>query len=205
MASKGQAALMVGGGFVVFGALAAFGRRASASTFDYGGYSGLPNAKSHPDDIESLARVIASEAGGEPEAIQIAVAYASMNAASKLKTSLTALVKYPDGKYGPQTRGISVKDPKTGKTKWKQAYCASGKDPLPRHRTLAAKVYNRKVSDPTRGAVQYDSPQAQRKLLAMKKPGYKKTPEDVAAARRKAGKTLVLLPGVPEDRFRMWA
>lgn len=206
MANK--AGILIGGGIVGL-ALAGLTRKAMAADYRNVKEARLPPAKSHPEDNETLARVIASEAGGEPVNIQTAVAYATMNAARKKGTSVTALVKFPDGKYGSQNRYIVVqrKNPKTGKMEPKKvgAYCASGKPALPQHRSLAAKVIARTVPDVTRGAVQYDSPQAQRKLLAKKVKGYRLTPEEVAVKRRKAGRSLVLLPGVSEERFRMWA
>jgi spore germination cell wall hydrolase CwlJ-like protein len=194
MAIGGKGALVVGLGLGAGLLLAMTTKANAASTAIPKGKKGkgLRYAKetSNPEDAEALARVIASEAGGEPRDIQIAVAHATRNAARKLGTSVTSLVKTPGNTYGPQSRG---------------SYASTARAPNAAHRTLANQVLSNAVADNTQGAVQYDSPKAQRALLAKKAKGYTKTPEQVAADRRKAGKRLVLLPGIPEDRFRMWA
>jgi spore germination cell wall hydrolase CwlJ-like protein len=194
MAIAGKGAVVVGLGLGA-GLLLAMTTKASAAsvaipTGKKGKGLRYPKESSNPEDAEALARVIASEAGGEPQAIQTAVAFATRNAARKLGTSVTMLVKTPGNTYGPQSRG---------------SYASTARAPNAAHRALAKRILSGAVPDNSQGAVQYDSPKAQRALLAKKAKGYKDTPEQVAARRRKAGKRLVLLPGIPEDRFRMWA
>jgi hypothetical protein len=50
----------------------------------------------------------------------------------------------------------------------------------------------------------WDSPNAQRALLARGTLGYKKTPEEVAVARVKQGYEVVHLPSVSPDKVRFW-
>lgn len=166
-----------------------------------GAAAGAPSTSATDREVEALARVIASEAGGEPWAVQVAVAFGTINEArtrARHGTSIRGwafdgtvhnLVTYPDGQYGPQNRG---------------AYCSTARAASAANTSLAADVIAGRVPDLTQGAQQYDSPQAQRALLARGTPGYTKTPEEVADARIASGNALVLIPGVPEERFRMW-
>lgn len=147
---------------------------------------------STPEEVEALARAIASEAGGEPRIIQAAVGYAVLNESIKRDTSIWRLVRGSDDAWGPQGSGG-------------RGYVSSRLAPTASHLELARRVLSGDEPDPSNGATQFDSPRAQRALVARGAPGYYKTPEQVAASRLADGKTLVLLPGIPEERFRMWA
>lgn len=146
---------------------------------------------STPEEVEALGRAIASEAGGEPRVIQAAVGYAVLHESLKRSTSIWRLVRGTADAWGPQGSGG-------------RGYVSSRLAPSAAHLELARLVLSGDEPDPTGGATQFDSPRAQRALLARNTPGYTKTPEQVAAARIADGKEKVLLPGVPEERFRMW-
>lgn len=147
-----------------------------------------------PLPVYALARMIASEHPRDAELVQVAIAHITLNEARRRGTDVVALLlrstrSEAQGKFGAQHAG---------------KYAATGKDPTPEHIAVAHKVIAGLVPDPTKGAVQFDVPKAQRAALARGVPGYRKTPEDVAAARRREGKELVTLPGVPADNFRAW-
>jgi hypothetical protein len=207
MATRGQAVVMVGAGFGAMGLLSAF---ASVARADVNPSAGPPRGKNvgkgkevkDPRDGYSLARVIQSEEGSAREGVRRGVAWATRNEAFNRGVSITALVLYAkdpatNGKYGSQNEG---------------RYCSTANEPTKANRALAESVLAQpRSADPTGGAVQYDSPKAQRYLARKKIKGYVRadgspvTPEDVAAKRRAAGKRLVLIDGVPEEEFRMWA
>jgi hypothetical protein len=153
---------------------------------------GVADPKSStPEEVEALARAIASEAGGEPRIIQAAVGYAVLNESIRRGTSVWRLVRGTADAWGAQGSGG-------------RGFVSSRLAPTAAHIQLGRAVLSGDEPDPTGGATQFDSPRAQRALLARGTPGYTKTPEDVAAARIADGKVMVLLPGVPEERFRMW-
>jgi hypothetical protein len=140
-----------------------------------------------PLNVWTLATVIASEAGSGPEMAKAAIAHAVMNAARRKGISVFKLIA-PDGKFGGQ----------------QGRYAASGKPPTETDVKIAEAVYTGKIKDPTRGADQWDSPRAQRALVARKVSGYRKGPEQVAADRIKAGKAVVYVPGVDPEYLRLW-
>lgn len=144
-----------------------------------------------PRDVTALARVIASEAGGEPRIVQIAVGWAVRNEAGRRGVSVSRLVTGSSGEYGSQNDG--------GHT-----YVSSARLPTPEQQDLAAAILAGAIDDPTGGATNFDSPRAQRAALARGLSGYKRTPEEVATARRRNGMELVLLEAIPEERFRLW-
>lgn len=140
-----------------------------------------------PLSVWALATVIASEAGSGPALAKIAIAWAVRNEAQRRGVSVFKLIA-PDGKFGSQ----------------QGRYAASVHPPSAADVRIAEMVARNEVADPTNGAVQWDSPAAQRKLLARGEPGYTKTPEMVAAERQASGKTVVYLPGVDPDYLRLW-
>lgn len=143
-----------------------------------------------PRDVTALARVIASEADGEPEIIQVAVGWAVVNEARRRGRSVFDVVA-PGGDYGRQNDGG-------------HSYVSSARLPTPAEQDLAAGILGGSVEDPTAGATNFDSPRAQRAAIARGVGGYKKTPEEVARIRIANGMEMVLLPGIPEERFRLW-
>jgi hypothetical protein len=206
VASRGQTVLMLGAGLGAVGLITALSRDASASTDAT--FSKAPRGKQvnkevrDPRDGYSLARVIQSEEGSKPEGVRRGVAWATRNEAYRRGVSITTLVIYAkdptkNGKYGSQNEG---------------RYCSTASEPTTANRALAEAVLAQpRSADPTNGSVQYDSPKAQRYLAKKKVKGYVRAdgtpilPEDVARNRMKEGKRLVLIPGVPEEEFRMWS
>lgn len=140
-------------------------------------------------EVAALATVIDSEAAGEPLAVRQCVGYAVLNKAGRSRSRIVATIA-PKGKLGAQNAG--------------NTYVSSARPPTSGGIDVAEAVLAGTAPDYTRGATQFDSPKAQRAALARGTKGYTKTPEEVADGRRAEGKTLVLVPGVPEERFRMW-
>lgn len=145
---------------------------------------------STPQEVEALARVIASEAGGEPRVVQVAVGYATINLSNQRNLTIWQLARGSADEWGGQGTGGRRVSSRLG---------ASGAVT-----ELARRVLAGDEPDPTDGATQFDSPRAQRALLAKMPELYHATPEQVAANRRADGLTLQLVPGIPEERFRMW-
>jgi hypothetical protein len=83
-------------------------------------------------------------------------------------------------------------------------YASTVRPPTIPELKLAKRILAGTDLDLTRGAIQFDSPRAQRALLKAGKKGYRKTPEDVAAARQAAGMQMVTVPGVPAETTRFW-
>jgi hypothetical protein len=137
----------------------------------------------------ALATAIESEAGGEPDAVKAAVGWAIRNHAGGDVYKIFKVL-CPKGNFGAQNAGNS--------------YAATSRPPALASVQLAVKVINGTIADATGGAEYFDSPKAQRAALARDTKGYTKTPEQVAESRRKSGLELVLIPGIPEERFRMW-
>lgn len=144
-----------------------------------------PAASHEPSqrDVHSLARMIESEAGGTPEIAMRGVAHAAMNHAAgrSITDVLTHGTGGANGHYGPQEEG---------------RYASTAKEPSPASIKIAQEVLSGKSTDPTGGAVQWDSPQAYA------------DPERahvVAASRASEGKHIVTLPGVPASTFRFYA
>lgn len=145
--------------------------------------------------VYALGRVIASEAGSRPELEQIAVAWVVVNEADRRYgkkdgvPDVERLILAPDGAFGAQNVGKFVSSRLEGKDS---------------HRALAKQILSGAMPDPTGGATQFDSPRAQRALVARGTSGYTKTPEQVADARRSEGKALVIVPGIDPDQLRFW-
>lgn len=148
-----------------------------------------------PLEVYSLARVIQSEHGNDPQIVQIAVGHAVWNQARATKQTITKLLTncYRSrnvrpgchGFYGAQEQG---------------RYAATPQDPRPMQVGIAQGILSGAIKDPTGGARQFDCPRA-----FGKQPGTTVAmAEKVAAQRRAAGNTMVLLPGISEDRFRAW-
>lgn len=143
--------------------------------------------------VYALARMLASEHDGDGVPVKTAIAWACVNAARKAKVDvfvlLTRSTKMSPGSFGAQNTG---------------RYASTARDPRRIDCQIAADVLSWKVADPTGGATQFDSPRAQRALMARAAKGYTKSPEQVAEARRKGGSELVTIPGVDPDYLRFW-
>lgn len=145
-------------------------------------------------DQTALARMLASEVGGAFKGqagidARIAVGNAALNVARARGKSVYQILVPPGKTYGPQTDG---------------RYASTKADPSKLDNEIATGLLAGKYPDTTGGAVQWDAPRAQRAALARGVKGYKKTPEDVAAMRKKEGKKVVLVAGIPEDSLRLW-
>lgn len=141
-------------------------------------------------DVYALARCIASEAGGLPALAKTAVAWAVVNEARARKTTASRLLLGREGKFAAQNVG--------------GRYASTARPPTASDLQIAADVLSGRVLDPTNGARRWDSPRAQRALLARGTPGYTKGPEEVAANRRAEGFGPVYLSGTDREQLRFW-
>jgi len=135
-----------------------------------------------PLQIVALATMIASEAAAQSEKIQ--VGYAAINESKRLGIPLFVLLAKA-GSFGTQLLN---------------GYASTSRPPSKEDVLLAEKIFAGKVKDTSKGATHFDSPKAQRAAVARKAPGYRKSPEQVAAARKAAGMTLVY----NTDSLRLW-
>lgn len=137
-------------------------------------------------DIYALGRMMVSEAG--TKASRIAVGWAAVNHASARGESISTILLRGkgsgDGHFGGQNLG------KYASTKG-----------VPDDGTLsdAKGILAHTVTDPTKGARQWDAPAAQDKMVG-KVAGYIKTSAQVAAEREKTN-DLIMVPGIPNIRF----
>jgi len=143
-----------------------------------------------PLETFTLAALMASEAGGGPELARVAIAHAALTAAKRAGRSLHEQVTQPFGTYGGEL----------GK------YAASKNSPTEGDLELAEAVLAKKIGNPAPGANQWDSPRAQRALVARGEAGYgpENTPEAVEQRRRSANQVPVYLPGVDREYLRLW-
>lgn len=142
-------------------------------------------------DHDALSRMLASEvwtafSGADAVVVRTWTAYCAINEANRRGIALAKLLM-PDGKPGGQL----------GK------YASTVLNPRPIDLLIAWEVLHGD-SDPTGGATNFDCPMAQEAAVKRNAEGYTKTPEQVAAIRRKNGFEVVLVPGVPEYRWRLW-
>lgn len=140
-------------------------------------------------DAYALSRMIVSEAGNQPAAVQTGVAFATITRARARKTSVGRLLttaKFAgDGYFGKQNEG---------------RYAATSHDSTPASRTLAMQALRRTVADPTGGAEQWDSPRAYGDWT-----GSSSAKADaVEAARTADGMERVVLAGVDPTVIRFW-
>jgi hypothetical protein len=141
----------------------------------------------------ALATMLASESGGAPDSIRVALAWTAMNRVKRWKQSLLQVL-IPQGRFGIQ--GESDRQ------------FATSKPPTKRDLDVATKVVMGKAPDPTKGSIFFDHPSAQRAFVARKSEGYDKgdkSPEAIAAKRIASGHKMVTLPGVSPDYLRFWA
>lgn len=144
-----------------------------------------------PQEVQALARAMMSEASREPKVIQTAIGYAVINESLRRDQTIWRLVRGSGDEWGRQGTGG-------------RSYVSSAQVPTAEITTLAARVLAGDEADFSDGATNFDSPRAQRAALAKGVAGYTKTPEQVAENRIAGGMELVLIPGIAEERFRMW-
>jgi len=144
-----------------------------------------------PVSTFALATLMASEVG-RSDLGKVAVAHAAITMAGRKKTKLVELLapSRQGNRFGSQHG----------------RYASTSNPPTERDIELAESIAAGKIANPVPGADQWDSPQAQRKLVAAKHAGYGEgnTPEKVAANREAAGKVAVYLPGVDPEYLRLW-
>jgi len=135
-------------------------------------------------DAYALARMIASEAGGQKQIAQQAVGAVALNYAADHGQSISQLLLHSthagNGFFGKQAQG---------------RYAATSRDPSSVQIDLALSLIAGTAPDPTGGARQWDSPSS------YSNPADADTTEQRRLA---AGNEMVLLPGVPESTFRFW-
>lgn len=173
---KRAAAFAIAGGVLAVGGLAGVAI-----------YAGRRTVTAAPTELYALARAIASEQGSLNATAGLGIGFAVRNHARYLGRSILKTVA-PNGWESQQGGG----------------YVSTRIEPTSRHMGLAADVLAPGAMDVTGGAEFFDSPRAQRSLLAAKAKGYSKTPQQVAQARLAAGLELVTLPNVNPDHLRFW-
>jgi len=140
-----------------------------------------------------LATMLASEAENQPDQAKIAIGYAALTQASKLGVSLRTLLapKKLGSKLGGQLGG----------------YASTARPPTKHDVEIAEGTLSGKYKNPTPGAVQWDSPAAQDKLVAKRAPGYDPDMNADALARHREDvehKTPVYVADVSPRELRLW-
>ncbi len=179
-------------------ALGTFMRRRTATSVDGTvvpeDVQALADDAGYPVAVYALARVGASEAGGQKKVAKAAVMWVVMNEATRQRSNVVAVVLGSSGAFGPQGTG--------GRN-----FVSSSHDPQSIDFVTAAGVVDGTIDDPTGGAVNFDSPGAYRDKVdddGNVVQTAAERAEAFAANREKEGKTLVVLEGVPERTFRFW-
>lgn len=178
------AAAAIGAG--LFAALGTFVSRRTATTVDGSvvpaDIQGLADAAGYDVPVYALARVGASEAGGQKKVAKAGVMWVVMNEASRRGTDVLSVILGDASSFGAQGTGG-------------RHFVSSSHDPQTIDLATAQGVVDGSIDDPTGGAVNFDSPGA------YSDPSKADT---FAANRESEGKELVLLDGVPEKTFRFW-
>ena len=186
-----------GAGMVITGAigvgllagLATFISRRTATAVDGSvvpaDIQGLADAAGYPVAVYALARVGASEAGGQKKIAKAGVMWVVMNEANRRGIDVLSVILGDASSFGPQGTGG-------------RHFVSSSHDPQTIDLATAAGVADGSIDDPTGGALNFDSPGAY--------PDYPDSSkaDTFAANRESEGKELVLLDGVAEKTFRFW-
>jgi len=143
-----------------------------------------------PVSVVALATMLSSESGAGSQAVRTAIAWTARNRSLQSGKSMMQVLA-PDGTFGVQ--GQAGRE------------FSSARPPTKSDVQLAIKIQRGDIKDPVKGATHFDHPAAQRKYVAQQAEGYAgKTPEVVAANRKKQGLTMVTLPGVSAEYVRFW-
>lgn len=137
------------------------------------------------NDVEALARMLASENPHEADFVQVALAWSAVNMAGRRNRSVYLLLA-PDGRFGPQTG----------------RYASTVNEATDKFRSIAKGVLMGVYPDPTGGAIQFDNPSTQDWLYEHGKAS--KDAARVASDRVGEGRTLFVLPGISPDHLRFW-
>ena len=137
-----------------------------------------------------LATIIASEADASyTPYMRAAIGNAVVNHQNAGGHSLFEILKNPDGVFADQLGGN---------------YVATANPPTEEDLLIAEAVRDGRLPDTTGGAVEFDSPRAQRALVNQGIYSADNGPEAVAARRMKGGKVPFYLPNVSPDEIRFW-
>jgi hypothetical protein len=145
-------------------------------------------------NVYALARVSASEAGGCSRAAKTAVCWVVRNEATRRKVSTLDVVLGSASGFGKQGTGG-------------RGFVASSRDPGAVDYDVADQVDSGAVSDPTGGALHFDSPGAYKDQLDADGAIVRTADERIeafASARQAEGFDLMLVDGVPAKTFRFW-
>ena len=180
---------MVAGGLIGIGllsALATFISRRTVTTVDGSvvpaDIQGLADAAGYDVAVYALARVGASEAGGQKKIAKAGVMWVVMNEATRRGTDVLSVILGDASSFGAQGTGG-------------RHFVSSSHDPQTIDLVTASGVVDGSIDDPTGGAVNFDSPGAYKDPAKA---------DAFASGRESEGKELVLLEGVPETTFRFW-
>lgn len=145
--------------------------------------------KVHPDEF-LLATLIASEAGNQGPTAKAAIAHAAITMAKRLKVPLRNLLLPPKqgGKLGSQHG----------------RYASTARPPTAADLEIAEGVRWNEIPNPTPGAVQWDSPRAQNKLIQEGADGYEIDADQLAARRAGENKVPVYVADVDPTELRLW-
>lgn len=187
------------------------GKRVNAD-WPYDKATGLVNAEPKAladeagvtQDVFSLATMLSSEHGNDPQVYKEAVGSVALNEAKARGKSITDLlleVKNPShaGFYGSQA-DMEKTTSKGGHAS--DRYAATSKPPYEDDIGIASDLIAGNTPDPTNGARQFDSPRAQD--AGFKKGLYSMDADALAAKRQGEGKTEVDVDGIDPYRLRFW-
>jgi hypothetical protein len=178
------AAAAIGAG--LFAALGTFISRRTATAIDGSvvpaDVQGLADAAGYDVAVYALARVGASEAGGQKKIAKAGVMWVVMNEANRRSVNVLDVILGDASSFGPQGTGG-------------RHFVSSSHDPQTIDFVTAQGVSDGSIDDPTGGALNFDSPGAYSDAAKA---------DTFAANRASEGKELVLLEGVAEKTFRFW-
>lgn len=145
--------------------------------------------KVNPNDF-LLATLIASEAGNQSPTAKAAIAHAAITMAKRLKVPLRNLLLPPKqgGKLGSQHG----------------RYASTARPPTAADLEIAEGVRWNEIPNPTPGAVQWDSPRAQNKLIQEGADGYEMDSDQLAARRESENKIAIYVADVDPTELRLW-
>lgn len=153
----------------------------------------LADATGYDVAVYALARVSASEAGGQKKIAKAAVMWVVMNEAARGgKTALQVILGSAQA-FGPQGTGG-------------RGFVSTSKDPQTIDLVTAQGVADGSIDDPTGGALNFDSPRSYEDKIVdgqVVKTREQRI-EEFAEHRSGERKELVTLEGVPESTFRFW-